>query len=156
VADIYGVAPQDVASELPGLFPGGFDSLTIPAVATVVNWISTADTIVSLYVTDITGVNPAVTDKAAILAKRYIIEWVKGQVIRTVYTGNDIARVEAAAAPYAVSAQALLDALEQMGAQAVGIGEASPRVRVSALLPDRDLVLSDAMLDQGNERLRAF
>jgi len=156
VADIYGVAPQNVASELPGLFPGGFLTTSVPSAATVVNWISTADTIVSLYVTDITGVSPAASDKAAILAKRYIIEWTKGQVIRTVYTGNDVARVEAAAAPYAVSAKALLGALEQMGAQAVGTGEASPRVQVSSLLPGRDLVIRDAMLESGNGRERAF
>jgi hypothetical protein len=156
VADIYGVVPADVARELSGLFPSGFDELTSPTAAMVEGWISTADTIASLRVTDVTGANPASSDKAAVLAKRYIIEWTKEQVIRSVYAGNDIERVDAAAKPFAASAKALLSELELLGSQAVGTGEASSRVRVSSMLPTRDLIVTDAMLDTGASRARMF
>jgi hypothetical protein len=156
VPDTYGVVPSDIAQELPGLFPTGFDATTIPTEGAVAGWITTADTIVSLRVTDVTGTNPALSDKAAVLAKRYIVDWVKEQVIRTVYTGNDVNRVEAAAKPFAVSAAALLKSIEDLGAQAVGTGEAAPRTRVASLLPQRDLVVTDSMLEPGSSRSRNF
>ena len=154
--DLYGVVPGDVAAELKGLFPGGFTGTTNPTTAMVTGWISTADTIAQLRVADITGTTPAATDRAAVLAKRFIIEWTKEQVIRTVYAGNDPAKVEAAARPYAASAQALLGELEELGAQAAGTGDASPRVRVSSELPDRDLMITNDMLDSNRFRTRSF
>lgn len=156
MADTYGVTPADVASELKGLFPAGFTTTTNPTLAMVTGWISTADVIVQLRVADVTGTIPAAADKAAVLAKRYIIEWTKEQVMRTVYAGNDPSRVDAAANPYRFSAKAMLADLETLGAQAAGAGEGSPRVRVFSELPDRDLMVTDDQLDIGSSRSRMF
>lgn len=156
MADTYGVAPSDVAAELKGLFPTGFSGSTNPTDTMVEGWISTADIIVQLRVADITGASPSSSDKAAVLARRYIIDWTKEQVLRTVYAGNDPDRVDAAARPYQVSSKAILSDLETLGAQAAGEGDASPRVRVSSELPDRDLVITDDMLDVGSFRTRSF
>lgn len=147
MADVYGVTPANIAAELPGLFPGGFTAGTIPAVAQVIGWITAADTIISMQVQDITGAVPAAADKAAVLAKRYIIEWVKAQVIRAAFVGNDPLSVKAAADPYDIVAIAYLEGLVALGAQAAGSGEAASRVVVPYTIPQRDLLITDAQLD---------
>lgn len=154
--DVYAVTPAEVASELKGLFPLGFTSTTNATPSMVTGWISAADTIAQLRVSDVTGALPASSDKAAVLAKRYVIEWTKEQVMRTVYAGNDPDRVDAAARPYAISAKSMLNELEILGSQAAGSGDASPRVRVASMLPVRDLIIRDDMLDDGVYRTRSF
>lgn len=145
--DVYGVTAADVAAELPGLFPGGFSASTKPNDAQVESWITTADTIVSMRVQDITGAVPASTDKAAVLAKRYIIEYTKGQVVRAAYAGNDPLQVKAAAEPYEENAADLLDHLQELGAQAAGTGEAASRVIASHTTPQRELLVTTEQLD---------
>lgn len=147
MADTYGVVPADIAAELPGLFPGGFTVSTKPTSAQVKALITTADTIVTLQVQDVTGGAPASTDRAADLAKRYIIDWVKAQIIRIVYAGNDAAAVAAAASPYDASIKAIGVALEQLGAQSIGTGAAAARVSVPYTTPQRDLLVTDEQLD---------
>jgi hypothetical protein len=145
VANTYDVAPADVAAELPGLYPGGFTATSIPTSAQVQGFIDNADTIVTLAVLDSTGQPPSNTDRAATLAKRYIIETVKAMVIRTIYVGRDPAYIAAVAGPYDVMAKANMDAIALMGAQAVGTGEASPLI--VGHITSRDLVLESWDLD---------
>ena len=145
--DIYGVTPEDIAGELPGLFPGGFTVATKPTLAQVTSLITTADTIVAMKVQDITGTTPAAADKAAVLAKRYIIEWVKAQVIRIVYAGNDPVQVQQAAAAYETNAKETGSALLALGSQAAGTGDAAPRVAVPYTTPQRELLIRDEQLD---------
>lgn len=154
--DTYGVTPADVAAELPGLFPGGFTVATKPTLAQVTSMITTADTVVGLRVLDITGTNPAAEDKAAVLAKRYIIDWVKAQVLRIVYTGNDPIQVDAAAKPYADLARATLESIELLGEQAAGPGDAAPRIAYSTNPADRELLVTDEQLNAGTTRSRMF
>lgn len=151
--NVYGVTPADVAVELPGLFPGGFTASTRPSDTLVESWITTADTIVGMKVQDITGTAPLLTDKAAVLAKRYIIEWVKAQVYRAAFAGNDIAVVNAAAAPFDSSAKLLLETLTEMGTQIVGVGEPGNRVRVPYEVAERALLVTGEQLD-GDEGYR--
>jgi hypothetical protein len=154
VADTYGVVAADVAAELPGVFPDGFTVATKPTLAQVTSLITTADTVVGLRVLDSTGRAPAVSDKAAVLAKRYILEWVKAQVLRIAYVGNAPADVANAVDPYDKSAAALLTSIDSLGEQAVGTGEAAPRVHVSSTstvpVVSRDMVINDTDLDAGS------
>lgn len=154
--DVYGVVHGDVSAELPGLFPAGFSVATVPTDVQVTGWITTYDTIAELRVRDIAGSNPAAGDKAAVLAKRYIIEATKAEVIRAVYTGNDVERVEQAVRPHTSSAKAFLAELETLGAQAVGTGEASPRIRTESSLPTRDFLVTDEQLDTSSSRHRVW
>jgi hypothetical protein len=147
VSDTYGVTPADVAAELPGLFAGGFSAITTPTDAQVASTITTADTVITLYVRGAVGQPPSPTDAAAPIAVRYILEWVKAQVIRVVYTGNDPVQVAQAAKPYDDLAQQLKDAITALGAQAEGEGEPAPRVVVSNTTPTRALLRGDRELD---------
>lgn len=149
MADLYGVVPDDVASELRGIFPQGFDVDTVPTEAQVIAWISVADIVVQLKVIDITGGIPALTDAAAPLAKIYIKEWVKYQVVRTVYAGQDPVALAAAAKPYSDMADSIFVALDTMGSQAIGVGTAAPRTAVAYTVPDRGLMVTDDELDYG-------
>lgn len=143
--DTYGVVAADVAAELPGIYPGGFVANTKPTLAQVTSAITTADTIIALHVQNVVGQPPQVTDVSAPIAKRFIIEWVKAQVIRIAYAGQDPLQVAAAAKPYADLAQEMRDAITAMGSQAEGTtGESSPRIQVStecrpSVVTDRDL-----------------
>ena len=145
--DTYGVTPADVSAELKGLYPLGFSAATVPTDAQVTEWISTADDIVRLHLIDETGQVPAVSDAAARLAKTFIKEWVKAQVIRNAYAGQDPTSVETAAKPYADNAKTILGELDEMGSQAVGTGAESPQIAVAYTLPDRDLIVTDDELD---------
>jgi hypothetical protein len=146
VSDTYGVTPADIAAELPGLFPGGFTVVTVPSLSAVASYIATADTIITLQVIDATGGIPALTDRAAPLARQFIIEWVKGKVIRTVYTGNDPSMLTQAIAPYVQMTAELATAIELMGSQATGTGDAAPRTSVAYVVPDRELIVQDDTL----------
>lgn len=151
MANVYDVTPADVAAELPGLFPGGFTATSGPTEPQVQAMIDAADAIVTLAITDYVGTVPALTDKAAVLSKRYIIEYAKALVIRTIYAGKvDPFAISQAAGPYETNAMNILKALELLGSQAVGTGEASPRV-VSSMgassLPTRDLLVETVDLD---------
>jgi hypothetical protein len=145
VADTYDVTPADVAAELPGLYLGGFTSTSTPTADQVVTMISTQDTIVSLRITDDVGRSPALSDRAAAVAKRYIIESVKAMVVRIAYMGNDPVQVNAAAQPYSDIAKATLQAIDLLGQQAVGTGESAPTIVGN--MATRALVLGNDDLD---------
>jgi hypothetical protein len=129
MADLYGVLPADVASELPALFPRGFDPTTTPSDTKVAQLISTADAIAAFRIGESVGLgaNPA-TDTNAVLARRYIIEWVKAQVTRIVYAGKDPVVINAAAAP---SEAAAAQALDIVVAQVAGVWGSAIVVRGS-------------------------
>lgn len=150
MADTYGVTSEEVAAELRGLFPTGFDVDTVPTEAQVIEWISTADDIVRLHLVDLTGGTPAVTDAAARLAKTFIRAWVVAQVMRVVYAGNDASAVDQASRPYSDTAKTILKELDSMGLQAIGTGEASASIAVAYTLPDRELAVTDDELDMDN------
>lgn len=157
--DTYGVEPADIATELPALYPSGeFTVATKPTYAQVASMITVADTVVTLRVIQTTGVEPTADDRAADIARRYIIERVKAQVLRIVYTGNDPVSVNAAVGPYDQSASEALKAIEQLGLQAVDTGDAAPRV----LTPDtsaaatREMIITADDLDAGSNRRRIF
>jgi hypothetical protein len=160
VPDTYGVVYGDVSAELPGLFPGGFTANTKPANSQVTSLISTADTIITLRVLDVAGGLPSVTDKAAALAKRYIIEWVKAQVVRIAYVGNDPTAVAQAVKPYETNADAMMAAIEALGAQAEGDGTAvASRIRTAdqdRTDTQRGLLVDDTLLDSSCSRARKF
>lgn len=113
--------------------------------------IDAADLIVTLAITDWTGTTPLLTDRAASLAKRYVIEATKAQVLRVIYSGRvDPLQINQLASPYELSAAAMLKSLELMGTQIVGTGAASPRVVSSmgaSVLPTRDLMIETVDLD---------
>lgn len=146
----YDVTVSDIAAELPGLFPVGFSAATIPSAAQVASFIATGDTLVTLRVKDATGGTPALTDAAAPLAKRYIVNWVLAQVVKIVYAGNDPARVAEAVRAYTDVVTELGTAIDLLGAQAIGVGDASLRVLVGPTTPDRDLLIGNAELDGNN------
>jgi hypothetical protein len=113
--DTYAVKPADVAAELPGLFKDGFSQVSKPTQQQVASFISDADAIVTLHLTTALGTAPTATDPNARLAVRYILDRVKAEVLRLVYTGNDPDSVRAATQPYDDLADAMLtriDALE--------------------------------------------
>ena len=150
MADLYGVVPEDVRTELRGLFPAAFDTTTNPTLAQVTAWITVADTVVQLKIVDITGGIPALTDAAAPIAKAYIKEWVKLQVIRAVYVGQDPVALASVIKPYSDTADGYFAALDAMGSQAIGVGTAAPRTAVAYTLPDRGLMVTDDELDWGS------
>lgn len=146
----YDVSPAAVAAELPGLFPGGFTTTSMPTTEQVQGMIDAADTFVTLRITDVVGASPAASDKAASLAKRYIIELTKAQVLRVVYAGRDPFQVNAVVGSYEIAAKGYLESIDLLGSQLVGTGEASSRVLTSmgsSTLPVRDLMITDSDLD---------
>jgi hypothetical protein len=152
--DIYGVTSEEVAAELRGLFPSGFDVDSIPTEAQVIAWISTADSIAALHLVDSAGQQPALTDAAAAIVKTFIRNWVEAQIIRVVYAGQDAAAVGQASKPYSDTATMILKELDDMGSQAVGTGLESPRVAVAYTLPNRDLVVTDDELGESDSFAR--
>lgn len=147
MADTYLVVPADVAAELPGLFDRGFTATTRPTATQVASWIATADVIASMKVQDVTGVSPASSDRAAALARQYVIEWVKAKVMGAVYAGNDPTQVANAVRPHFDNAKTILVALTELGAQATGTGAAAARVGVPYTTPQRELLVTDEQLD---------
>lgn len=141
----YDIAPADVAAELPGLFPGGFTATSTPTDAKVQELIDEADTIVTLRITDDVGQSPALSDKAAAIAKRFIVNYVKAEVIRLIYIGRDPAYVTSIAQPFIDSAARLLEYIDALGTQAIGTGESSPAV--TGHMTARPLVVESWDLD---------
>jgi hypothetical protein len=137
VPDTYGVVPADIAAELPGLFPTGFSTTTVPTAAQVVSFITAVDLAVTIAVQDASGAVPLVSDRVTPLAKRVIIERVKAMVIRVVYTGNAPAEVEQAARPYEDLAKLTLST------QAAGLGAPASRLITSSTAATRDLLVFD-------------
>ena len=132
MADTYAVTPQAVADELKTLDGAGFSASTTPTEDTVESWITAADLIVTLHVQRAAAQVPASTDQAGPLAVRYIIAFVKAEVMRAKYAGNAPEKIEAAAKPYADQAAMLLAEIDQLGVQMVGSGTITNRVRSSA------------------------
>lgn len=143
-----------MAAELRGLFVAGFDVDTVPTEAQVIDWISTADSVVSLHLVDSAGQQPALTDAAARIVKTYIRNWVKAEIVKTVYAGQDPLSIKTAAAAYSDTADMLLKELDDMGSQAVGTGLESPRIGVAYTLPNRDLVVTDDELGDSDSMSR--
>jgi hypothetical protein len=100
MADTYGVTAQSIADELSNLMPDGFGVGTKPSQGTVEGFISDADAIVTLHVARATGVTPSPADESARLARRYIIDATKAEVIGVVYLGNDPRDIAAARGPF--------------------------------------------------------
>lgn len=149
MADTYGVTPADIAAELPGPFPGGFTVSSKPTLAQVQSFITAADLMVTIAVQNAAGSIPNTADRLAPLAKRVIIEQVKGQVIRLVYAGSAPGDLAAAAKPYEDLAAAMLKSITALQTQAVGAGLPASRVGTSSPVPLRDLVIDDEDLELG-------
>lgn len=144
MADTYGVAPKEIAAELPFVFKSGdVTQADTPDRDTVVGWISTADTMAYLVIGDVSGAAPQVSDKAASLAKDFIRRWVKWRILQAIYAGNDPDRLAA------LGTEPNLDALKSLGAQLAGTGEPSPTVGVNPTAAQRGLLVTDANLDAG-------
>jgi hypothetical protein len=144
VADIYGVTPQDIADELPGVYPAGFSVATKPPLAKVTSLISTADAIAALRVTKATDAPPSAAAAGAVVPRRFIIAWTAAKVLRIRYTGNPPAEVDAAARPFEVDAKDTLDAIDMMGEQGQDTG--TPFIHVRGAVGDREMLISDATL----------
>jgi hypothetical protein len=142
MADVYGVTPADIAAELSGIMPDGFAVSTLPTLGQVTSFITAMDLAVAVAVQNASGAVPSATDRLAPLAKRVIIDRVKALVIRVVYGGNDIERVDAAAAPYERSAAVALKSITDLETQAAGAGEPANRV-ISSATPTRELLVTD-------------
>jgi hypothetical protein len=151
MADTYGVTATNIAAEIPALFPTGFSAASKPAQSLVESWISTADVKVQLAILIDVGTPPTVSDKAALLAKRFITNYALANVMRVVYAGRQPQDVQAAAKPYADEATALYGDLCALGKNAVGDGTADEsHVRGNmgnGAFPDRELLISDHQLD---------
>lgn len=150
---LYGVSAADIAAEMPALFPvtvanpNGFGATTKPSEAKVNEWITAADVIAQLRVEASSGAPADPAAKAAPLAKQYIREYVKAQVIRTVYAGQDPRDVDEAAAAFESDRDRLYDDLGKLGSQLEGQGPSVARVR--GKVSDRELLIGDAQLGAG-------
>jgi hypothetical protein len=92
MADTYGVTPEDVGNELISLFPDGFAVSTKPTVDQVAGFITDADAVVTLHVSRAMGETDLLTAATVRLARRYIIDAVKAQVMRILYADERPAR----------------------------------------------------------------
>jgi hypothetical protein len=92
MADTYGVTPEDVGDELPSLFPDGFAVSTKPTVDQVAGFITDADAVVTLHVSRAMGETDLLTAATVRLARRYIIDAVKAQVMRILLRDERSAR----------------------------------------------------------------
>lgn len=150
MADVYGVTPADIAAELPGMFAGGFSANTKPSLATVTTLISEADAIAALRVAKATGQAADPAAKGATLAKRFIKSWVKAEVVRIAYAGNDPRGVDEAAAPYEKTAEFTLGEIDTMGEQGQDV-VGTPFVRTRGVdgSDTRNLLISNETLGYG-------
>lgn len=152
MADVYGIQPEDVSAEMPGLFSVGFTQATRPTLATVTSWITDADAFVDTVVTLVTTVNPDLADAASRLARRYIISDVKARVLEA---SANLSATDIAALRQSNPASTLLTQLEalatsEIAAQLQALQEAElagPRVAVSPTTAPRDLLIDDIDLD---------
>lgn len=139
--------------------PDGFSDTSVPTVAMVQGWIDTADAIISVQLLDISGLAPTLADRLHGLAKDYIIEYVKEQVIRTVYAGNDPLKVKQATDGYAANQVLLVTTISSFKEQATGDAlNLMESVGVSFETPTRDFLITDDMLGglNGGPRRQAF
>lgn len=157
MADTYNVLPANISNEIPALFRTGFSTTTKPTAAMVTEVITEADVIVSERVERNTLTTPALADKAAPIARRFIINYVLAWVMRIVYAGQDATIVAQAAAPYEAAADRSLAALDLLGSQAAGTGEGTfERVRYQVVSPTRELLITEEMLESGARSARRF
>jgi hypothetical protein len=163
MADTFGVTAQEVADQVPALFPSGFGDATAPTRSLVERWIAIADSVVSLAVQRSAGAIPDDDDPAAGIAKQYIISYTLAHVMRAVYAGKDPLQVKAAADQFAGPALELLAAIVEMGTQAAGdTAPVQNRVLGVDSSLDRDLVVTDddlgglALPGPGISRRRQF
>lgn len=113
--DTYGVTPLDISAELPGLFASGFTQATKPTIDQVRSWISRSDTRVSVAAAQLEDAAPSEFANAVpAMAKDYIIEFVKGKVLQTVYAGNDPQALASILAPQFSAAKDALQALKDL------------------------------------------
>jgi hypothetical protein len=133
------------------MYPGGFTVSTKPTLATVTILIGEADAIATFRVEKATGTAPADPNAAnSTLAKRFIKAWVKAEVVRIAYAGNDPSGVDQAAAPYEKSADFTLGEIDSMGEQGQDVaGTPFVRTRGNDGSAVRDLLISDETLGYG-------
>ena len=156
MANTYSVEHDDVANELPGLFPAGFDAESRPSAGDVTGWIAAADVIAALYVRRAAAKVAAASDQGAPLAERYILAYAKKQVLQAVYAGRDPREVDGAAAPYENICAKLLEQIDMLGTQAAGDGTPVSRVKANFTGTPRELAIRDAQLDGGACRVRKY
>lgn len=150
MADVYGVTPTDIAGELPAIFVGSSPASSTLTPTQLADFITQADLSITIAILNASGAEPSSSDRVAPLAKRYIIDRVKAQVIRIVYTGNAPADVDAAAKPYEMAARDALASITALETQAAGAGEPAAHVRSSSTTPTRDLIICDSDLDRSS------
>lgn len=134
----------DVGAQIPALFPLGFNDSTKPTRLLVEQWISIADTVVTLAITRYAGAVPDDDDAAAGLARQYIINWTLAHVMKAIYAGAAPLDVKTAADQFSVPALEILQQLILLGTQAAG--DTAPifnRVLGVDMSLVRDLVISD-------------
>lgn len=112
--DTFAVTPDQIAAEVRGLFKDGFSQVSQVTVQQVAGFISDADAVVTLHLTTALGTAPTASDANARLAVRFIVDRVKAEVLRIVYTGNDPDSVRAATDPYDTAAAAMLDRIDAL------------------------------------------
>lgn len=154
-ADTYGVTADDVAGELSNLFgAAGFTGTSTPTEDAVEGWITEADVLVTLHVQRAAAKVPKATDQARPLAVRFILAWVKAEVLRAKYTGQAPDRVAAAAKPYDDQATRVLEAIDELGEQMTGTAVVTSRVKSSAETDPRELLVTDCQLGPTSTRAR--
>lgn len=157
MSDVYGVTPEDVSAEMPGLFSVGFTQASRPTRATVIGWITDADAYIDTQVTQVTTVNPDLADAASRLARRWIITDVKDRVreAATNLSPADLVALRQTSPASALLVQIQALASSEIAAQLAALEEATlsgPRLAITmggltSGVPARDLVINDADLD---------
>jgi hypothetical protein len=143
--NVYGVTTEEVALEMPALFPDGFSPTTKPADSVVDNFIDTADTVAHLRVSQLSGLPADSAAEAAIIARRYVLNWTIAKVLRIVYM-RDPAAADAAARPYESAAKELYASFDIL-AELLASGVTTPNTRGG--ISDRPLLIPDAALGEG-------
>lgn len=156
MANTYSVEHDDVANELPGLFPDGFDAESRPSAGDVTGWIAAADVIATLYVRRAAAKVPAASDQGAPLAALYIKAFAKAEVMRVVYAGRDSREIDGAAKPYQDICATLLEQIDMLGTQMAGDGAPISRVKADLTSKPRALTVCDAQLDGSAARVRKY
>jgi hypothetical protein len=159
MADVYGVTPDDIAEQLPALFPDGFSATTRVTEATVLSFIATADVMAQMLVRQSTGAEGDPSDAAAPIVREWIIQSVLAKVMRAVYAGADPARVAEAMRGYDQNAKDLRAQIEGLGALLTGVDPIQVRVRGDESMggaTERELLLTDDDLGAGARRSKRF
>lgn len=155
MADVYGVLPSDVASELLGLFPVGFTQAGKPSLALVTTWISDADAYIDTVVRQVTAVNADLSEPASRLARRWIISDVTNRIreAATNLSAADLVALRQTSPATALLAQINGLATSEIAADMAALAEAQlagPRLAIAPSgLPTRSLLIDDDDLDAG-------